>query len=128
VTAGSEGGSSDFALTFADVDALDTHTVTVAWGDGSTSDPAVLAAGVTTFDTSHVYADTGTYAVVLTLADSANHTVTANASVAPTNVGPVVGSLTLSPSSVVDHQTPDHQRQLHRPGHGRHLHAHSRLG
>jgi PKD repeat protein len=105
VTAGSEGGSSNLALVFADVDVLDTHTVSVAWGDGSTSGPTVLAAGVTTFEASHVYADTGTYSVVLTLADSAGHSVTANASVSPANVAPVVGSLSLSPSSVVDHQT-----------------------
>jgi PKD repeat protein len=105
VTAGSEGGNSTLALTFADVDVLDTHTVSVAWGDGSTSGPTNLAAGVTTFGASHVYADTGTYSVVLTLADSAGHTVTANASVSPANVAPVVGTLSLSPSSVVDHQT-----------------------
>jgi PKD repeat protein len=105
VTAGSEGGSSTLALTFADVDVLDTHTVSVTWGDGATSGPTDLAAGVTTFETSHVYADTGTYSVVLTLADSASHTVTANASVSPANVAPVVGSLSLSPSSVTDHQT-----------------------
>ncbi len=105
VTAGTEGGSSALALTFADVDALDTHTVSVAWGDGSTSDPTVLSADVTLFNASHVYADTGAYSVVLTLADSAGHTVTANASVSPTNVAPVVDSLSFSPGSVVDHQT-----------------------
>ena len=105
VTAGNEGGTSTLALTFADADAADTHTVTVAWGDGSTSAPVVLSSGVTTFDASHTYADTGNYSVVLTLADSAGHTVTATASVSPTNVAPVVGSLSLSPSSVVDHQT-----------------------
>ena len=105
VTAGPEGGSSTLALTFGDADTLDTHTVSVAWGDGSTSGPATLAAGVTTFDTTHVYADTGNYSVVLTLADSAGHSVTANASVSPTNVAPVVGSLSLSPASVTDHQT-----------------------
>jgi PKD repeat protein len=105
ITAGDEGGSSSLALTFADVDAADTHTVSVAWGDGLTSDSGVLSADVTTFATSHVYADTGTYPVVLTLADNAGHTVTANASVSPTNVAPVVGSLSVSPSSVVDHQT-----------------------
>lgn len=105
LTAGAEGGSSTLALTFADPDALDTHTVSVAWGDGSTSAPVSLAAGVTTFDTSHVYADTGVYSVVVTLSDSAAHTVTAGGSVSPSNVVPVVGSLTLSPSSVVDHQT-----------------------
>jgi PKD repeat protein len=105
LTAGSEGGNSTLALTFADVDVLDTHTVSVAWGDGSTSGPTDLAAGVTTFEASHVYADTGTYSVALTLADSASHTVTANASVSPANVAPVVGTLSVSPSSVVDHQT-----------------------
>ena len=105
VTAGSEGGSSSLSLTFADVDASDTHTVSVAWGDGLTSDSGVLSSDVTTFDASHVYADTGTYSVVLTLADSARHTVTASASVSPTNVAPAVGSLSLSPSPLVDHQT-----------------------
>ena len=105
VTTGSEGGSSSVSVTFADADAADTHTVSVAWGDGATSDSGTLAANVTTFAASHVYADTGTYAIVVTLADSASHTVTANTSISPTNVGPVVGSLSLSPSSIVDHQT-----------------------
>ena len=105
VTAGNEGGSSSLALTFADADALDTHTVSVAWGDGSTSTPVVLSSDVTAFDASHVYADTGTYSVGLTLQDSAGHTVTAGASISATNVGPAMGTLSLSPSSVVDHQT-----------------------
>lgn len=105
VTPGSEGGSSTVALTFADPDPADTHTIAVAWGDGATTDSGTLAATVTTFSASHVYADTGLYSVVLTLSDSAGHTVTASASVSPTNVAPVVGSLSLSPSSVVDHQT-----------------------
>jgi len=104
VTAGNEGGSSSLALTFSDPDVLDTHTVSVAWGDGSSSDPVVVPAGETVFGAEHVYADTGPYAVVLTLKD-ASHTVTAGASVSPTNVAPVVGTLSLSPSSVVDHQT-----------------------
>src|SRR5256885_1493151 len=100
VTAGNEGASSSLALTFADLDALDTHTVSVVWGDGSTSDPVVVPAGETVFGAEHVYADTGLYALVLTLKD-ATHTVTAGASVSPTNVAPVVGALSLSPSSVV---------------------------
>src|SRR5439155_924777 len=105
LTTGAEGGSSSLALTFADADAADTHTVSVDWGDGATSDSGTLASTVSTFGASHVYADTGTYSVVLTLADSASHTVTASASVSPTNVAPVVGTLSLSPTSVVDHQT-----------------------
>ncbi|MDQ2967592.1 MAG: PKD domain-containing protein, partial [Actinomycetota bacterium] len=105
VAAGNEGGSSDLALTFADADAADTHTVSVVWGDGTTSAPVALASTVTTYSASHVYADTGTYQVVLTLDDSAAHSVSATASVSPTNVAPSVGALTLSPASVVDHQT-----------------------
>jgi PKD repeat protein len=104
LTTGAEGGSSSLALTFADTDAADTHTVSVAWGDGATSDSGTLASTVTTFEASHVYADTIAYSVVVTLADSASHTVTASASVSPTNVAPVVGTLSLSPTSVVDHQ------------------------
>jgi len=105
LTTGAEGGSSSLALTFADTDAADSHTVSVAWGDGATSDSGTLASTVTTFEASHVYADTIAYSVVVTLADSASHTVTASASVSPTNVAPVVGTLSLSPTSVVDHQT-----------------------
>ena len=105
VTAGSEGGTSTLALTFADSDALDTHTVSVVWGDGSTAaDPVVLPAGETTFGAEHVYPGTGPYALVLTLKDSANHTITAGASVSPTNVAPVLGALSLSPSPALDHQ------------------------
>src|SRR5205807_2830094 len=66
--------------------------------------PVVLSSDVTTFDASHVYADTGTYSVGLTLQDSAGHTVTAGAAISATNVGPAMGTLSLSPSSVVDHQ------------------------
>jgi PKD repeat protein len=104
-TAGNEGGSSSLSLTFSDADAADTHTVAVAWGDGATSDPVSLAAGVSTFDAWHVYADTGTYAVTVTLADNAGHSVTAGTSVSPANVAPTVGALALGPAGVVDHQT-----------------------
>ena len=107
VSAGPEGGNTSLALTFADADAADTHAVSVAWGDGQTTNSGTLAASETTFGASHVYADTGNYSLVLTLTDSATpapHSVTETRSVSPTNVRPVVGALTLSPSPVVDHQ------------------------
>jgi hypothetical protein len=106
VTPGPEGGTTSLALTFADADAADTHTVSVAWGDSSSDPEVTLAAGETTFSATHVYADMGTYPLVLTLKDSATpaHTVTRTSSVSPTNVSPSVGALTLSPSPVVDHQ------------------------
>ena len=106
VAAAPEGGSSTLALGFTDADVLDTHTVSVNWGDGVTTDSEVLAAGDYTFDAAHVYADNGTYDVVLTLKDSGSPALTASMtkSISPANVRPQVGSLALSPSSVVDGQ------------------------
>jgi PKD repeat protein len=106
VTPGPEGGESSLAISFADADALDTHTVSVAWGDGQTTDSGTLAASETTFNPKHTYADTGTFSFVVTLKDSASpvHTVIQPGEVKPTNVGPVLGALTLEPSAVVDHQ------------------------
>ena len=105
-TAGPEGGNSTLAVTFADADAADTHTVFVDWGDGQTTNSGTLAATQTRFDAPHVYADTLTYSLVLTLTDSATpaHSVTETKSVSPTNVAPEMGTLSLSPSPVVDHQ------------------------
>ena len=104
-TAGAEGASSSISLTFSDADAADTHSVGVAWGDGSSSAPVDLAAGETTFEASHVYADSGTFAVVVTLADSGGNSVTAGTSLSPTNVAPTLADLALAPVPVVDHQT-----------------------
>src|SRR5262249_14270581 len=47
-----ENGSTTLSGTFADAGALDTHTVTIDWGDQSTT-TVNLAAGVLTFSTSH---------------------------------------------------------------------------
>ena len=104
VTPGDEGAASSLALAFADADAGDSHTVSVSWGDGQSDAPVVLAAGVTRYSATHVFADTGSYAVSLTLSDSFGNSVTTDASVSPTNVPPTLGSLTLTPASVVDHQ------------------------
>ena len=105
-TAGPEGGDSTLAVTFADPDARDTHTVSVAWGDGQTTNSGTLAATEVTFDAPHVYADIRNYSLVLTLKDSAApaHSVTEPRLVSPTNVAPEMGTLSLSPSPVVDHQ------------------------
>jgi PKD repeat protein len=71
-----------------------------------TTNSGDLAPDVTTFNPKHVYADTGSYRVDLTLTDSATpaHLVTDTKTVVVTNVDPVLGSLQLTPSSVVDHQ------------------------
>jgi len=105
-TAGPEGGDSTLAVTFADPDSADTHSVSVAWGDGQTTDSGTLAATETTFNPKHVYADIRDYSLVVTLTDSATtpHVVTEPRTVSPTNADPVVAPLTLTPSPVVDGQ------------------------
>jgi PKD domain-containing protein len=66
-TAGSATGVSG---KFTDPDAADTHTVALAWGDGSSSTLA-LAAGVLDFSSSHTYATAGDYNVTATVTDPA---------------------------------------------------------
>lgn len=58
-------------VTFTDGDLNDTHTVTLDWGDGS-SDVAGTAASPQSF--SHVYEQTGAYAVAATVSDRAGAT------------------------------------------------------
>ena len=61
---------------FTDPGTLDTHTVTIDWGDGTTEEVAGLAAGVTGFsDIEHHYLDqrpgNAPYTVRVTVADEA---------------------------------------------------------
>jgi len=53
-----EDAASLLSGTFTDPGTLDTHTVTIDWGDGSTPTTLNLAAGVTAIPaTSHRYLD-----------------------------------------------------------------------
>ncbi|MGB4966285.1 MAG: Ig-like domain repeat protein, partial [Microgenomates group bacterium] len=72
-----EGQSTALSGSFTDPGTLDTHTVTINWGDGSANTVLNLAAGVLTIpSTSHTYADdnpVGTpsdiYTITVTVAD-----------------------------------------------------------
>ncbi|MEK6259708.1 MAG: VCBS domain-containing protein [Planctomycetota bacterium] len=65
-----QGQSVSVSGTFSDVDTNDQHQVTINWGDGS-PDTVIsnVAAGVTTFGASHVYAAGGVYTISATVAD-----------------------------------------------------------
>lgn len=87
------------SLTGAIVDpgTLDSHTVTIAWGDGATSTLS-LAAGVLTFAATHTYADdnpTGTasdtYVVAVGVTDKDNGSGSASTSVTVNNSAPSIG-------------------------------------
>jgi PKD repeat protein len=85
---------------FADPGTLDTHTVLIAWGDGS-QDSLSLAVGQTTFGgLSHRYLDNGYYTVGITVTDNGGGTGSATAGISVLNVAPGNLQLSLSPGSV----------------------------
>ena len=105
-----EGGSVTLSGSFSDAGVLDTHTVTIDWGDGTTSNATVdQVAG--TFSATNTYLDdapTGTASdlasIGVTLADNDGGGDLGNESVTVNNLAPVVGALT-GPTQAVRGQT-----------------------
>ena len=64
------GQAVSVSALFADAGSLDTHTLTVDWGDGkATAGTVQESAGSGSASASHAYASGGVYTVVLTVAD-----------------------------------------------------------
>jgi hypothetical protein len=63
------GGKVTLSGTFTDPAALDTHTVTINWGDGSKPEVVKLGAGVLTFSQAHRFLGSGTDRITVTVAD-----------------------------------------------------------
>ena len=72
-------GNASLTVGITDRDADDTHTATIAWGDGSseTVDPASAS-----FTRTHTYAATGRYTATVTVTDSHGHVTTTTAQLA----------------------------------------------
>ncbi len=103
-----EGDSVTLGGSFTDPAPLDTHNVTITWGDGG-SDTLSLAAGVTTFTSpSHTYVDNnGTlagYPVNVTVADDDLASVSNSTTINVANVAP--GNIVITPSTA---STPEQQ-------------------
>jgi len=62
----SVGSPAGVSATFTDADPLDTHTASIAWGDGSTSAGTVTGG---TVSGRHVYSAAGIYTVTVTVTD-----------------------------------------------------------
>ena len=112
-----EGGSAGLSATFADLDAADTHRISLTWGDGTPVETHDLAAGILVFDGSHVFANTGSYHVDVTVTDGAGASTSASATLAVANVPPTVG-VSLSSSSVLEGDTVMISVTVHDPGTG----------
>jgi len=89
-----ENGVATLALTFTDPDLADTHTIKVDWQDGTTQTFS-LAAGVTSFSTTHQYLDdnlpgpaTEDYDVTVRVTDSAGEFAEETSKITVLNVAP----------------------------------------
>lgn len=89
-----ENGVATLAFTFTDPDLLDTHTIEIDWQDGNT-ETFSLAAGVTSFSTTHQYLDdnlpgpaTEDYDVMVRVTDSAGEFAEETSKITVLNVAP----------------------------------------
>jgi hypothetical protein len=96
-----EGDEAILRGTFSDPGVLDTHTVTVDWGDGTAPDTQPVAGPE--FMLTHVYVDdnpTGTpeddYAIGVTLTDDALGSTAASTSVTVKNAAPTLENLAIT--------------------------------
>jgi PKD repeat protein len=88
---GAEGALVSFAGTFTDAGVLDTHTATINWGDGNTTNGSVQeqnGAGIVTG--THYYGETGSYTITLTVKDDSNATGSLTSTATISNVNPKV--------------------------------------
>src|SRR5205085_12401594 len=88
-----EGQSHTLSGQFSTPDPDDAHAVVIRWGDGSPDTTVSLAAGATTFTTSHVYADNppgGRAALHVTVTDAGGASVSADAAVTVRDVAPAL--------------------------------------
>src|SRR5205814_1384799 len=103
-----EDGTAVLSGSFTDPGTQDSHTVVIAWGDGSADTTLALGAGVLTFSASHQYLDNrpgdAQYAISATVTDKDGGSASGGASVTVHNVAPSVGAIN-GPASGVRGQT-----------------------
>ncbi len=93
-----EDGTATVSGSFSDVGSLDTHTVTISWGDGTTSS-ATVDPVARTFTANHQYLDdalsaaaSDVYSIDITVTDDDTGSVSAATTVTVNNVDPVIVS------------------------------------
>jgi Ca2+-binding RTX toxin-like protein len=94
------------AGSFLDAGALDTHTASISWGDGSPAEPVSIdeTDGVGSLSGQHVYGSGGVYTVTLTVSDGGGST-TRTAVAVVSGVGVLNGALQVIGTDFADHVT-----------------------
>ncbi|MDA0264821.1 MAG: choice-of-anchor C family protein [Chloroflexi bacterium] len=82
-----EGGTAEVTGTFSDVVSLDTHTVTIFWGDGTNDALGTVTSPV---NASHAYGDNGNYEVTIKVTDNDLGSVESSATIVVDNLDPTV--------------------------------------
>jgi len=87
-----EGSTAQVTATFTDPGALDTHTATVDWGDGSAPEAVAVteAGGNGSIAASHPYPQDGSYTVTITVTDDDGGVGQVTLTATVRNVAPVV--------------------------------------
>jgi hypothetical protein len=85
-----EGAIVNYAIDFDDPGTLDTHTVTVDWGDGDEQQTFDVGAGTRRVELPHRFLDDGTFDVRVTVTDDDGGSGTGTSPVAVRNVAPQV--------------------------------------
>jgi Ca2+-binding RTX toxin-like protein len=82
------GSSVSFKASFTDPGKSDTHTCTIAWGDGSTSTGTISeSGGAGTCTSSHTFKNTGSYTLSVTVKDSGGASASATSTISVTKTG-----------------------------------------
>jgi|GEM_PF-5974319 len=100
-----ENGAATVTGSFADAGSYSTHSVSVNWGDGTSTPLSRLDLGDRTFTLTHQYRDdnpTGTssdsYTITATITDNENRSDTASTSLTVNNVAPQLSGVTATTS------------------------------
>ncbi len=88
------GQALGYSLVFTDPGVLDTHTVTIGWGDGSQASVYTISAGQLTFAPTHTYTKAGTFYVTVALVDKDGAAAAGKATVAYVGAAPTPVSTT----------------------------------
>ena len=88
-----ENGTVNVSFNGGDVGTLDTHTINIDWGDGSTNTFPCTTPGGSSFGTAHTYLDdnaTDTYLITIQLTDDDGDSTSALREVVVRNVAPSI--------------------------------------